>query len=95
VVLANAEHVKAGLVSELCGCQDLSVTLDGGDRATGVRIWRNVAEGVDASIVLTAVFVLVVSVRGFAFRPTSFDSASFINSPTTEALPNREIERWH
>jgi len=29
MVLANAEHVKAGLVSELCGCQDFGVTLDG------------------------------------------------------------------
>jgi len=31
----------------------------------------------------------------FAFGPTSFDQASFIDSPSTEALPNREIERWH
>jgi hypothetical protein len=43
------------------------------------------------SIVLAAVFVLVVSVRDFAFRSTSFDSASFINSPTTKALPNRDV----
>ena len=48
-----------------------------------------------SSIVPTAVFVLVVSVMDFAFGPTSFDQASFINSPSTEALPNREIERWH
>jgi hypothetical protein len=48
-----------------------------------------------SSIVLTAVFVLVVSVRDFTFRPTPFASASFIISPTTEALPNREIEHWH
>src|SRR6476620_3473455 len=44
-----------------------------------------------SSIVLTAVFVLVVSVRDFAFRSTSFDSASFINSPATKALPNRDV----
>jgi len=48
VVLADSEHVKAGLVGELCGGQDLGVTLCSADRTAGVRIGGNVAEGVDA-----------------------------------------------
>jgi len=48
VVLADAEHIKTGLVGELCGGENLGVTLSNADRAAGVRIGGNVAEGVDA-----------------------------------------------
>ena len=48
VVLADAEHIKTGLVGELCGGKNLGVTLSNADRAAGVRIGGNVAESVDA-----------------------------------------------
>jgi len=48
VVLADAEHIKTGLVGELCGGENLGVTLSNADRAAGVWIGGNVAEGVDA-----------------------------------------------
>lgn len=37
-MLADAKHVKAGLVGEFCGGQDLGVTLCSADRAAGVRM---------------------------------------------------------
>jgi hypothetical protein len=37
-----------GLVGELCGGENLGVTLSNADRAAGVWIGGNVAEGVDA-----------------------------------------------
>jgi hypothetical protein len=38
VVLADAKHLKAGLVGKLCGGQDLGVTLCSADRTAGVGV---------------------------------------------------------
>jgi len=48
VVLADAEHIKTGIVGELRGGEDLGVTLWNADRAAGVRIGGDVAESIDA-----------------------------------------------
>jgi hypothetical protein len=60
-MLADAKHVKAGLVGEFCGGQDLGVTLCSADRAAGVRIGGDVAEGVDAK------FHMLPAVTGIRF----------------------------
>ena len=49
MMLADAEHVEAGLIGELGGGEHFGIALGGGNRAAGRRIGRDVAEGVDAN----------------------------------------------
>jgi len=47
VVLAYAEYVKTGLVSERCGGENFGVALRYANRTAGVRVGGDVTEGVE------------------------------------------------